>query len=112
MKPLLEAGLVKGMAHITGGGLTENVPRVLPAGCDAVVACTWTVPPIFSLLQRLGEIDASEMYRAFNMGIGMVVICGAADADRALGLLKAAGETHAVVIGAVEAGSGVVRYRS
>ena len=113
IKPLLEAGLVKGMAHITGGGITENVPRVLPNGCDAIVALgAWTIPPIFSLLQKLGEIDASEMYRAFNMGIGMVVICGGADADRALGLLKMAPETSAVVIGAIEPGSGVVRYRS
>lgn len=111
--PLLDAGLVKGMAHITGGGLTENVPRILPASCDAVVSLgAWTVPPIFSLLQRLGETDESEMFRAFNMGIGMVVICGSADADRALGLLKAAAEAGAVVIGAIEAGSGVVRYRS
>ncbi len=113
MRPLLEAGLVKGMAHITGGGITENVPRVLPPGCDAVVARgTWAMPPIFSLLQKLGEIDPSEMYRAFNMGIGLVVICGGADADRALGLLTRADETNAVRIGTIESGSGVVRYRS
>jgi phosphoribosylformylglycinamidine cyclo-ligase len=111
--PALHAGLVKGMAHITGGGLTENVPRVLPAGCDAVVTPgTWTVPPIFALLQRLGEIGASEMFRAFNMGVGMVVICAAADVDRALGLLRSGGEAQAGVIGVIEPGTGAVRYRS
>ena len=73
--PLLDAGLVKGLAHITGGGLTENVPRVLPAGLSARVhRDAWTVPPVFRYLQRHGQVSDDEMYRTFNMGVGMVVI--------------------------------------
>jgi phosphoribosylformylglycinamidine cyclo-ligase len=113
VSPLLTAGLVKGMAHITGGGITENVPRVLPAHCDAVVALgAWPVPPLFSLIQRLGCIEAPEMFRTFNMGVGMVVVCAAKDAERALGVLQSAGEDTAAVIGAIEEGTGLVRYRS
>jgi phosphoribosylformylglycinamidine cyclo-ligase len=113
IKPVLDAGLAKGMAHVTGGGISENVPRVLPPGCDAVVMLgTWRVPPIFTLLQRLGEIEPHEMFRAFNMGVGMVVICAAADADRVLELLRAGGEARAGVIGEIEPGTGAVRYRS
>jgi phosphoribosylformylglycinamidine cyclo-ligase len=78
---LIDKVPVKGLAHITGGGLIENVPRILPAGCgvkidtDAIDA-----PPIFDLIQRLGEVTRAEMYRVFNMGIGMVVIVGQSDA--------------------------------
>lgn len=74
LKPLLP--LVKGMAHITGGGLIDNVPRILPEGLAARFdSKVWPVPPIFPLIQRLGSIDRDEMYHVFNMGIGMVVIC-------------------------------------
>ena len=81
VKRILDAGIpVKGMAHITGGGLVENVPRVLPEGLGAVIdPATWTPQPIFSLMQRLGNIDDREMHRAFNMGVGLVI-------DRAAGL--------------------------
>ena len=76
LKPLLP--VVKGMAHITGGGLTNNVPRVLPDSMSARFdGRTWTVPPIFRLIQQRGNVDRDEMYRVFNMGIGMVVICSA-----------------------------------
>ena len=76
VKRILDAGIpVKGMAHITGGGLVENVPRVLPEGLGAVVdPATWTPQPIFSLMQRLGNIDDHEMNRAFNMGVGLVIV--------------------------------------
>jgi phosphoribosylformylglycinamidine cyclo-ligase len=74
LKPLLP--LIKGMAHITGGGLTGNVPRVLPEGLAARFdSRAWTIPPIFSLVQQRGNVDRQEMYRVFNMGIGMVLIC-------------------------------------
>ena len=74
VRPVL--GLVKGMAHVTGGGLRDNVPRILPDGLGAHFdASTWTVPPIFTLLQELSNIDSEEMYHVFNMGLGMVVAC-------------------------------------
>jgi len=74
LKPLLP--LIKGLAHITGGGLIENVPRVLPQGLTARFnRQAWTIPPIFQLIQKRGNVDQSEMYRVFNMGIGMVLIC-------------------------------------
>ena len=94
LKPLLP--LIKGMAHITGGGLIDNVPRVLPRGVAAQFRSrAWTVPPIFQLIQKQGNIDRNEMYHVFNMGIGMVLICSPQDAEqltRALPQAKAIGE--------------------
>ena len=70
------ASIIKGMAHITGGGLLDNVPRILPEGLMAQFdSSTWTVLPIFKLIQESGNIDLMEMYHVFNMGIGMTVIC-------------------------------------
>lgn len=75
---LLESGIIKGLAHITGGGLTDNVPRILPAGTAVEIQKgTWPVLPVFTLMQRIGSVSESEMFRSFNMGVGMVVICGA-----------------------------------
>lgn len=75
MKPLLERDWLSAAAHITGGGMTENIPRVLPAGCRAEIQLgRWPVPPLFRLLERLGELPADEMLRTFNMGIGMVLM--------------------------------------
>jgi len=108
--PLLEARLVKGMAHITGGGITENLPRVLPWGCAASVdPASWTVPPVFRVLQERGAIATDEMFRAFNMGIGLIVICSADAADLAVRTLRDAGETGTVV-GHVVAGNRDVQY--
>jgi phosphoribosylformylglycinamidine cyclo-ligase len=75
----LDAGIaIKAMAHITGGGLVENVPRVLPGGLGAVVQLgSWKTQPVFTMMQRLGEIEVEEMHRVFNMGIGLVVIAPA-----------------------------------
>jgi phosphoribosylformylglycinamidine cyclo-ligase len=110
--PLLKEGLVKGMAHITGGGITENLPRVLPPGCGARVdRGAWTVPAIFGMLQTRGDVSDEEMFRSFNMGIGLVVVCAAEAADRVLHFLTDAGESHAGVIGHIEAGERRVRYR-
>ncbi len=80
LKPLLP--LIKGLAHITGGGLIGNVPRVLPEGLAARFDTqTWSVPSIFNLIQKRGNVDRDEMYRVFNMGIGMVIICAPGNAD-------------------------------
>ena len=85
---------VKGLAHITGGGLVENVPRVLPDGAQAVLdSSAWPLPPLFGWLQEQGSVAAAEMHRVFNCGIGMVVVVAAADADAAATLLRSAGET-------------------
>src|SRR5207253_1874964 len=79
---LLDGGRIKGLAHITGGGLLENVPRILPAGTSVAIArSTWPVLPIFSLMQEIGHIPDSEMFRTFNMGVGLVIICAATDAE-------------------------------
>ena len=89
LKPLLS--IIKGMAHITGGGFTGNVPRVLPQGLTAKFDNqAWTVPPIFHLIQQRGNVDRNEMYRVFNMGIGMVVICSPENVDRFTGQLPEA----------------------
>ena len=85
---------VKGMAHITGGGLLENVPRMLQPPLMALLdKSTWPLPPLFQWLQQQGNVAAQEMYRTFNCGIGMVVVVAANDAERAMQLLRAAGET-------------------
>ncbi|MCB5190232.1 phosphoribosylformylglycinamidine cyclo-ligase [Methylobacillus arboreus] len=90
---LLQAVKVKGMAHITGGGITENVPRVLPAGLTAEVRQgSWEIPSLFSWLQEQGNVTDQEMYRTFNCGIGMVVIVAEQDAAAAQALLAAEGE--------------------
>ena len=111
MMPLLDAGLVKGLAHITGGGLTDNIPRVLPDGTAVRIDCpAWTVPPIFRFLQREGEVPDDEMYRTFNMGIGMVLFCGADEADTVLSRLAGGEEPEAVPVGEVIEGDGTVVY--
>ena len=112
VRPLLADGLVKGMAHITGGGITENLPRVLPKGCAASIDTrTWAVPPIFAALRERGGIAGGEMFRAFNMGIGLIVVCAASDATRVVGQLEQAGESGAALIGEVVVGDGAVQYR-
>ena len=108
VRPLLDAGLVKGMAHITGGGLTENLPRALPQGCSGEIdRSRWPVPPIFTFLRERGGISIDEMFRAFNMGIGLILICAPSDVDRVRLLLAEGGEPGAVEIGRVTAGTGV-----
>jgi len=85
---------VKGLAHITGGGLLDNVPRILPAGCAAVLnSQAWPLPPLFQWLQREGAVADTEMHRVFNCGIGMVVVVAEPHAQQAMELLSAAGET-------------------
>ncbi len=96
LKPVLN--LIKGMAHITGGGLIGNVPRVLPDGVAAKISTkSWSALPIFRLTQQRGKVDRDEMYSVFNMGIGMVVICSPENVDQ---IKKSLPETN--VIGKVE----------
>jgi len=93
---------IKGMAHITGGGITGNLPRILPTGCQARIRLgTWPVPGIFNFLQRLGPVQRNEMFRTFNMGIGFILVVGKRDAEAVLALLKRQRE-RAYVIGEIE----------
>ena len=111
LRPLLGAGKIKGMAHITGGGITENLPRILPPSSHAVIdRSSWQVPPIFSWLQRTGNVPDEEMLRTFNMGIGMVVACRPQDEDTILEVIALNGEPSATRIGVVREGQGGVRY--
>jgi len=82
--------MIRGLAHITGGGLVDNLPRILPSNCDAAIdTASWTVPAIFQLLAQNGRVDRAEMYQVFNMGIGMVAIVSEKDAIQAMRVLKA-----------------------
>ena len=111
VRPALASGLVKGMAHITGGGLTENLPRILPEGTGVSIdRMAWVVPPIFRFLAEKGGVPEAEMYRTFNMGIGLVLVCAGADAPVVLDQLRDAGEPNARVIGRVLEGDGSVHY--
>ena len=105
---LHRAGLLKAAAHITGGGLPGNLPRVLPDGLTAVLDPSWPVPPVFGWLARTGGVAAEEMLRVFNCGVGMAVVV--TDADAAMDLLHHAGEM-AYRIGALDAGSGPASIR-
>jgi len=101
--PLLSRYCIKGMAHITGGGLTENIPRVLPDGAAVVIdRKSWQVPQIFNIIQRLGRIDDSEMLKTFNMGIGLVMLVSGEEAGRVLEDIQAQ-DGKAVVLGEVVA---------
>jgi phosphoribosylformylglycinamidine cyclo-ligase len=80
LEPLLSSGKIKGLAHITGGGLLENIPRILPENVSVEInRGTWDELPIFSIMQKLGNVEDSEMFRAFNMGVGMVIVCDGID---------------------------------
>ena len=107
--PLLEAGRVHALAHITGGGIPGNLPRVLPKGIGAIIRRdSWEVPAVFAALQRAGAVATDEMDRVFNMGVGMIVVVPAAAAAAVVADLIGAGE-RAWVLGEVASGEGV-RY--
>src|SRR6266853_5478691 len=94
LERLLDANLIKGLAHITGGGLTENIPRILPEGTSVTIARdTWPVLPIFKLMQEIGHIADAEMFRTFNMGVGMIIIAAPPDAEAIKSHLQERGET-------------------
>jgi phosphoribosylformylglycinamidine cyclo-ligase len=104
IQTLLETVEVRGMAHVTGGGVTGNIPRVLPHGCRArLVRSSWSAPAVFDTLRRAGRVEDAEMFRTFNMGIGYVVIVAAAEADTAAQMLRGAGE-QVTRIGEIVAG--------
>jgi len=102
---------VHGMAHITGGGFVDNIPRVLPGNCTAVInRSSWRVPTLFTFIERQGRVDRDEMYRVFNMGIGFCIIVRQKDASAAMALLSKARQAP-VLIGAIEKGPQKVIYR-
>jgi phosphoribosylformylglycinamidine cyclo-ligase len=100
----LPDGVVKGLAHITGGGLLDNLPRILPEKCDAIIDTrSWKVPPLFQVIQEGGKVPSEEMYQVFNMGIGMAVVVAEKDAAKVMRQLKAR------QIGRIERGQGIVQ---
>jgi phosphoribosylformylglycinamidine cyclo-ligase len=108
----LPGGTLHGIAHITGGGITENLPRILPSRCRAVVdQGAWRVPRYFRWLQRLGRIDEEEMWRVFNMGVGMILVVPPNAEARVTAMARRAGE-QAFPIGRIEPGRTGVRYRT
>jgi phosphoribosylformylglycinamidine cyclo-ligase len=108
IEPIIERRLAKGLAHITGGGITDNLPRIIPEGLGArIMTSAWDVPQIFRFLQNAGEVPDKDMRRTFNMGIGLIVACAASDVEEVLRLLEQYGE-RATVIGELIPGEGVV----
>jgi phosphoribosylformylglycinamidine cyclo-ligase len=111
IRPLLKDRFIKGMAHITGGGITDNLPRILPPGTSAAVhRSAWTPPPIFQWLQRTGRVPDADMLRTFNMGIGLIVACAREHEARLIERLRSAGESAAIRIGEIRAGGEGVAY--
>ena len=105
IRPLLAGGRIKAMAHITGGGITDNLPRVLPHGTAAIVdAAAWEPPPIFRWLQKHGNVPGAEMMRTFNMGIGLIIVTARERSEQLIEELQARGGRDARVIGTVVAG--------
>ncbi len=110
IQPLLRTRLLKGIAHITGGGITDNLPRILPPGCQAEIrAGTWPVPPIFNLIARHGRVPRDEMFRTFNMGVGLVLVVGERDLARVTAALERQHELF-WIIGRIGRGRRGVRY--
>ena len=110
IEPLLERNLIKGMAHITGGGLLENIPRILPEGTSAQIRRgSWPVFEIFRMMQEIGNVPEEEMHRTFNMGIGLAVVCDEQNRDALMSHFAESGEA-CYEIGRVTAGTGEVRF--
>jgi phosphoribosylformylglycinamidine cyclo-ligase len=104
------AGLIRGLAHVTGGGLTDNLPRILPEKTAArIERGTWPVLPVFSVMQKIGRVNDEEMYRAFNMGVGMVCVVAPENAAAFTAQLSGSGEKH-FRIGAIVPGERTVVY--
>jgi phosphoribosylaminoimidazole (AIR) synthetase len=102
MRPLLGGSTIKGMAHITGGGITDNLPRVLPQDTGALVRLgSWDVPAIFRFLQGAGRVPQEDMLRTFNMGIGLIIVTAPGDVDALLGALAAGGAQDVRVVGEI-----------
>jgi phosphoribosylaminoimidazole (AIR) synthetase len=107
LRAALGSGRIKALAHVTGGGLPENLPRVLPDGIDAVIRLgSWPVPPLFTLVRELTpQMSTDELYRTLNMGIGMVIVCAGDDADA----VRATIDEPTWIIGELTPGSGSVK---
>jgi phosphoribosylformylglycinamidine cyclo-ligase len=100
LEGLLDTGLIKGLAHITGGGFLENIPRILPEGVSVEIKRgIWPELPVFGVMQKLGNVDEKEMFRTFNMGIGMVVICAEADKETVMSHLAEVYEIGQIIKG-------------
>jgi phosphoribosylformylglycinamidine cyclo-ligase len=111
IRPILPSGLIKGMAHITGGGITDNLPRILPRGTAArIERSAWQVPAIFQWLQRTGNVPDDDMWRTFNMGVGLIIACSEDSAEALIEALARGGEPHATPIGRVIGDGEGVRY--
>jgi phosphoribosylformylglycinamidine cyclo-ligase len=105
IQPLLESTRIKGMAHITGGGITDNLPRILPHGTAAVIdAASWTVPPLFSWLRQAGDVPIDDMMRTFNMGIGLIIVVARDQAEPLISELAARGGRDARIVGEIVPG--------
>lgn len=105
LEKLLDVDLIKGLAHITGGGLTDNIPRILPEGTGVnIKKGSWPVLPVYELLRTIGNVSDMEMYRTFNMGVGMVIVCSPADRESIKSHLESSGE-RCYEIGGVVAGN-------
>ena len=103
---LIQQCPIKGIAHITGGGITENLPRVFPSGVRAQVRrSAWSVPPIFQTIARLGQVEREEMYRVFNMGIGLILVAPASDVQSVIARATGLGDP-ACQIGTIVASTG------
>lgn len=110
LEELLDSGLIKGLVHITGGGLTDNIPRILPEGSAVEIdKGSWPVLPIFKLMQEIGNVSKAEMYRTFNMGVGMVIIAAPQDAETVKSHLSGYGAVYE--IGGVVKGNREVSIR-
>ncbi|HEX29654.1 TPA: phosphoribosylformylglycinamidine cyclo-ligase, partial [Candidatus Poribacteria bacterium] len=106
-----DKGRIKGMARITGGGIPDNLIRILPEGCRAVIRRgSWTEPPVFELIRRAGDISEEEMFHVFNMGIGMCVVVSKAELDRSVETLRSLGEDP-IMMGEIESGERGVQIR-
>jgi phosphoribosylformylglycinamidine cyclo-ligase len=111
LRPQVKAGRLLALAHITGGGLTDNIPRVLPGHLDAVIDTgSWTIPPLFRFLMDRGGLALNDARQALNLGVGMVLAVKPADRDAVLADLRAQGEA-AWVLGELSPGTGTVVYR-
>jgi phosphoribosylformylglycinamidine cyclo-ligase len=110
LEPLLKARLVRGIVHITGGGLTDNTPRILPKGCAAEIRLgSWPVLPIFQLIGRLGQVPEDDMLRTFNMGVGLALVVAERDLERVAAALKKRHEKFST-IGRIIKGRPSVKY--
>ncbi len=111
LKGLFERGLATGLAHITGGGIRENLDRILPPGVDASIDLgAYKIPPVFERIRRAGDVTDAEMLRTYTLGVGLALVCRARDASAVLAHLAKQGE-DAYRIGEIVAGSGVVAVR-